>query len=42
MEKKSYKKPVLEVCGRVSERTLGKNGYNYDPGQDSMLKHGFG
>lgn len=27
-EKKTYEKPVLEVCGPVSERTLGACGYN--------------
>jgi len=27
-EKRTYEKPVLEVCGPVSERTLGTNGYD--------------
>ena len=41
-EKKPYEKPVLEYCGPVSERTLGKNGYNPDPGQGTNTKLGSG
>lgn len=38
--KKIYSKPVLEYCGLISERTLGNNGYNCDPGDHTQTKMG--
>ena len=40
MEKRPYEKPVLEYCGCVSERTLGENGYLWDPGHKTYTKKG--
>jgi len=37
-EKKSYQKPVLEYCGPVSERTLGRGGYSMDGGNTLTQK----
>jgi hypothetical protein len=31
--KKIYEKPTLEICGSLTERTLGGPGYCADPGQ---------
>ena len=41
-EKRTYEKPVLEVCGSVGERTLGSGGSNFDPGHNTMTKVGGG
>jgi hypothetical protein len=38
--KKLYQKPVLQCCGRVSERTLGGPGYCNDPGNNSHGQQG--
>lgn len=39
-EKKSYQKPVLEYCGPVSERTLGRGGYSVDGGNTLQTGQG--
>ena len=38
-QKRIYKKPVLEYCGPVSERTLGGSGPYLDGGPNSK-EHG--
>lgn len=40
-EKRHYEKPVLEVCGSISERTLGNGGTSPD-GRGEPDQKGYG
>jgi len=40
--RKPYSAPEVRPLGRMSDRTLGVGGSNFDPGHHNNAKHGVG
>jgi len=41
-QRKPYVAPEVRPLGRMSDRTLGVGGSNFDPGHNNNNKHGVG
>jgi hypothetical protein len=41
-DRKPYVPPEVRPLGRMSDRTLGVGGSNFDPGHNNNNKHGVG